>query len=67
MGYDIEPLVTLEVKREWLTRAAREGWVLVFEHDPEVAYGWARPGGERGGCELVSPAHDPVHDSSRIT
>ncbi len=65
MGYDVEPLVTLEAKREWLTRAAREGWVLVFEHDPEVAYGWARPGGERGGCELVSPASDPVHGGDR--
>lgn len=60
MGYDVEPLVTLEVKREWLTRAGQEGWALVFEHDPVVAYGWARPGGERGGCELASPAEDPV-------
>lgn len=51
MGYDVEPLVTLETKRELLTRAGREGWTLVFEHDPEVASGRARPR-DGGGCEL---------------
>ncbi|HEY2824190.1 MAG TPA: MBL fold metallo-hydrolase [Gemmatimonadales bacterium] len=34
MGYDLEPLVTLESKRHLLTRAEAEGWRLVFEHDP---------------------------------
>ena len=33
MGYDVEPLVTLETKRRVLTRASKEGWLLVFEHD----------------------------------
>jgi glyoxylase-like metal-dependent hydrolase (beta-lactamase superfamily II) len=37
MGYDLEPLVTLESKKRLLTRAAREQWQLVFEHDAEVA------------------------------
>jgi glyoxylase-like metal-dependent hydrolase (beta-lactamase superfamily II) len=37
MGYDLEPLVTLATKKELLPRAAREGWQLVFEHDPRVA------------------------------
>jgi glyoxylase-like metal-dependent hydrolase (beta-lactamase superfamily II) len=60
MGYDVEPLVTLEAKREWLTRAGREGWILVFEHDPEVAFARAGPGGEKGGCELIDEAADPV-------
>lgn len=59
MGYDVEPLVTLESKRETLTRAARGEWVLIFEHDPEIAYGWARPTeDEKGGCELVSPRRE---------
>lgn len=40
MGYDVEPLVTLESKRRLLTRAVDEGWLLVFEHDPAVA--WSR-------------------------
>jgi len=34
MGYDLEPLVTLETKRALLSRAEADGWVLVFEHDP---------------------------------
>lgn len=37
MAYDNEPLVTLAEKRSLLGEAAREGWVLVFEHDPDVA------------------------------
>ena len=39
MGYDLEPLVTLESKRELLGRAEAEGWLMVFEHDPEVGLG----------------------------
>ena len=37
MGYDLQPLVTLEEKRQILTQAAEQGWILVFEHDPEIA------------------------------
>jgi glyoxylase-like metal-dependent hydrolase (beta-lactamase superfamily II) len=40
MGYDVEPLVTLETKRRILTRAAHEGWLLVFEHDAKTP--WSR-------------------------
>ncbi len=40
MGYDLEPLVTLESKRRWLTKAESEGWLVVFEHDP--AHGTGR-------------------------
>jgi glyoxylase-like metal-dependent hydrolase (beta-lactamase superfamily II) len=39
MGYDLEPLVTLESKRKLLARAAAEGWTVIFEHDPQVALG----------------------------
>jgi glyoxylase-like metal-dependent hydrolase (beta-lactamase superfamily II) len=39
MGYDVEPLRTLESKRAFLDEALREGWKLVFEHDPAVAAG----------------------------
>jgi hypothetical protein len=39
MGYDLEPLRTLESKRALLERAAAEGWVLVFEHEPGSAVG----------------------------
>jgi glyoxylase-like metal-dependent hydrolase (beta-lactamase superfamily II) len=37
MGYDLEPLVTLDTKKRLLARAARERWQLVFEHDPATA------------------------------
>ena len=33
MGYDVEPLVTLETKRRVLARAMQESWLLIFEHD----------------------------------
>ncbi len=39
MGYDVEPLVTLESKRAVLARAMHDGWLVVFEHDAEVAWG----------------------------
>lgn len=39
MGYDLEPLVTLESKRRLYRRAEAEGWVCMFEHDPVVAAG----------------------------
>lgn len=39
MGYDVEPLVTLETKRSLLARAREQRWLLVFEHDPVVAWG----------------------------
>ena len=39
MGYDLEPLVTLETKRRLLARAEADGWLLLFEHDPEHGRG----------------------------
>jgi glyoxylase-like metal-dependent hydrolase (beta-lactamase superfamily II) len=41
MGYDVEPLVTLESKRALLADAVREEWLLVFEHDAHVGFGRA--------------------------
>jgi len=37
MAYDHFPLKTLEEKRQMLGRAADEGWILFFEHDPDIA------------------------------
>ncbi|HEU4682745.1 MAG TPA: MBL fold metallo-hydrolase [Gemmatimonadales bacterium] len=39
MGYDLEPLRTLESKRALLTDAVAGRWRLIFEHDPKVAMG----------------------------
>jgi glyoxylase-like metal-dependent hydrolase (beta-lactamase superfamily II) len=47
MGYDVEPLVTLESKRAVLEQARREDWLLVFEHDPTLAWGRLDPAEER--------------------
>lgn len=43
MGYDLEPLVTLESKRGLWTRALEEDWLLVFEHDPRIPWGRLDP------------------------
>lgn len=39
MGYDVEPLVTLESKRALWQEAVAGNWLLVFEHDATVAWG----------------------------
>jgi len=38
MGYDVEPLVTLETKRRILARAEAEDWLVIFEHDATTAW-----------------------------
>lgn len=64
MGYDVEPLISLETKRRALTRAGAEGWILGFEHDPSVAWGRAVPPDEGPGCVLVDEVTDPVAGSA---
>jgi len=39
MGYDNNPLITLEEKKRILPQAVKENWILVFEHDPFRAAG----------------------------
>jgi glyoxylase-like metal-dependent hydrolase (beta-lactamase superfamily II) len=46
MGYDLEPLRTLESKRAFLSDAMAGGWRLVFEHDPSIASGVLTPDGK---------------------
>jgi glyoxylase-like metal-dependent hydrolase (beta-lactamase superfamily II) len=36
MGYDLYPMTTLETKRAILRQATSEGWLLLFEHDPDL-------------------------------
>ncbi len=36
MGYDIQPLITVQEKKKYLSMAVEEEWKLVFEHDPFV-------------------------------
>lgn len=46
MGYDLEPLRTLESKRSLWRRAREESWLLVFEHDPDLPWGRLDPASE---------------------
>ncbi len=39
MSYDSFPVTTMANKQRWLPRAAEEGWLCVFQHDPEVPLG----------------------------
>lgn len=47
MGYDVEPLVTLESKRSLLAAARAEEWLLIFEHDAIVPWGRLDPENEK--------------------
>ncbi len=35
MGYDLEPAVTVEQKKEWLARAERDRWLVTWTHEPD--------------------------------
>ncbi len=49
MGYDVEPLLTMESKRSLLKRAEEEKWLLIFEHDPTTAWGRVKHDGKSYG------------------
>jgi glyoxylase-like metal-dependent hydrolase (beta-lactamase superfamily II) len=53
MAYDLYPVDLVENKRRLLARAVSEGWLCVFEHDPEVP--WGRIVEEGGGARRVEP------------
>jgi glyoxylase-like metal-dependent hydrolase (beta-lactamase superfamily II) len=53
MGYDVEPLVTLESKRALWAEAASEQWTMVFEHDSVNAFGRIVVDGKGYGCEVL--------------
>jgi glyoxylase-like metal-dependent hydrolase (beta-lactamase superfamily II) len=54
------PLDTIRSKREWLTKAAENGWWVAFSHDVELAAGVLDP---NGGRELVRSW--PVQSAAR--
>ncbi len=47
MGYDLEPLVTLESKTGLWAQAHRGDWLLVFQHDADVPWGRLDPDSDR--------------------
>jgi glyoxylase-like metal-dependent hydrolase (beta-lactamase superfamily II) len=42
MSYDLYPLTTLETRKKIYEDAAREGWLVLFEHDPVQAAGYLK-------------------------
>jgi glyoxylase-like metal-dependent hydrolase (beta-lactamase superfamily II) len=56
MGYDLEPLRTLESKRALLADAVAGGWRLIFEHDSRVAMAVPVQEGKGIGLRDVVPA-----------
>ncbi len=61
MGYDLYPLTTLASKKAWLPRAAQEGWLCVFEHDPETPL--AHLVEDKPGRYRAEPVGEPVLQS----
>lgn len=56
MGYDLEPLRTLESKRALLAQGESEGWMVIFEHDARVARGRLTSGAKGAELAEVVPA-----------
>jgi glyoxylase-like metal-dependent hydrolase (beta-lactamase superfamily II) len=54
MAYDIDVVRSFEVRSAWLERAAREGWLGLFYHDPDVAFGRLAFDGRRYICTPVA-------------
>jgi glyoxylase-like metal-dependent hydrolase (beta-lactamase superfamily II) len=52
MGYDLYPLETLDFKRAFLREAVEREYLIVFEHDPDIAAGYIR---ERDGKRFIEP------------
>jgi glyoxylase-like metal-dependent hydrolase (beta-lactamase superfamily II) len=53
MGYDLYPVETLAQKKALLPQAARDGWIVGFVHDPEVAFA-------RVAMEGARPVAEPM-------
>lgn len=55
MGYDLYPLDILTKKKEILDMAVSEHWLLIFEHDPKVPFGYIS---EKEGKQVFRRAED---------
>jgi glyoxylase-like metal-dependent hydrolase (beta-lactamase superfamily II) len=64
MGYDLEPLRTLESKRALLADAIDGRWRLVFEHDPGIASGIPVRDGKTVSLRDIAYVPEPVAQSS---
>ena len=53
MGYDLYPMETLAFKRAFVREAIEREYLILFEHDPDIAAGYIR---EKDGRKFVEPA-----------
>ena len=60
MGYDLEPLRSLESKRGLLAEAVAGGWRLIFEHDARVAWGTPVQDGKAVVLRDITLAPEPA-------
>jgi glyoxylase-like metal-dependent hydrolase (beta-lactamase superfamily II) len=61
MGYDLEPLRTLESKRSILNEAVAGGWRLIFEHDASVVMGTPMLEGKSVVLRDIVPTPEPAN------
>ena len=52
MGYDLYPMDTLAFKRAFVREAIEREYLILFEHDPDIAAGYIR---EKDGRKYVEP------------
>jgi glyoxylase-like metal-dependent hydrolase (beta-lactamase superfamily II) len=64
MGYDLEPLRTLESKRALLDDAIDGRWRLIFEHDPGILFGVPVRDGKAVSLRDVVYLPEPVAQAS---
>jgi len=55
MGFDLYPLTTVDNKRWWLPKAAREDWTVVFGHDAQIPFAKLRDQDGAIQAEPMSP------------
>ena len=53
MGYDLYPMDTLAFKKAFVREAIDREYLILFEHDPDIAAGYIR---EKDGRKYVEPA-----------
>ena len=52
MGYDLYPMDTLAFKKAFVREAIEREYLILFEHDPDIAAGYIR---EKDGRKYVEP------------
>jgi glyoxylase-like metal-dependent hydrolase (beta-lactamase superfamily II) len=64
MGYDLEPLRTLESKRTLLADAIEGRWRIIFEHDPGILFGVPVQEGKAVSLRDIAYAPEPLARAS---